>query len=225
MKGKIMSDKTPNEIVKGLEVCTKIEVGCDDCPYEGVDNCGYHIKKDAHDALVDLLKDRQYEIKTTVEEKSESKDTEVKFKSSFDLETMKKNTKSYMEHLGNEGRKQMNENHIATLAVIANTDALRGNDDVRAFIGGVSISFAGTDNEQMKILFQLCRTIYQRLISETSKRVVDEIFDQFFTQLKEDRDDFNFNSGEALKNSFLKALEMMRKMHEAECNDSDEDED
>ena len=118
----------------------------------------------------------------------------------------------------------MDENHIATLAVIANTDALRGNDDVRAFIGGVSISFAGSDNEQMKMLFQLCRTIYQRLISETSKRVVDEIFDQFFTQLKEDRDDFNFNSGEALKNSLLKAFEMMRKMHDAEYeNDSDED--
>ena len=219
-----MSDKTLNEIVKALELCSNNMIGCEDCSYENVDNCGMEMKKDAHDALVDLLKDRQNRIKTTVEEKSESEETEVKFKSSFDLETMKKNTKKYMEHLGNEGWKQMDENHIATLAVIANTDALRGNDDVHAFIGGVSISFAGSDNEQMKMLFKLCRIIYQRLISKANKRVADEIFDQFFTQLKEDRDDFNFNSGEALKNSLLKALEMMHKMHDAECgNDSDED--
>lgn len=216
-----MSKKTTEEIVKGLELCADVTTSCDGCPYHDITECGINLKKDAHDALVDLLANRPDGIKTTVEEKSESEDTEVKFKSSFDLESMKNNTKKYMEHLGNEGRKQMDKNHIATLAVSANVDALKGNDTTKAFIGGVSVSFKGTAHQRTEILYQLIRTCYNLLKDEGTERTANAIMDQVFEQVKSGKDHFDFDPDEAMKHSLMELMDRLRSI--AESNDDDED--
>lgn len=145
-----------------------------------------------------------FRVKT--ETRADDEETEKHFRETFDLDDMNRKAKDYLNRIGEEGRKQMHENRIATLAVIANIDALKGNDCTKAFVGGVSVTIHGSDNDKMQILYQLVRAIYESLSEDKPKHLVDEIFDQFFDQLKNGEDGFNFSVEKAIMNRIAEAF-------------------
>lgn len=220
-----MSKKTTEEIVKGLEICTNNRIGCDECPYDGTSECGFNLKKDALHALKGEAVNRQDEdkldgIKETTEIRA-NEDAEKRFTADFDLDDMNQKCREWQRTLARLGKEQMDKNHIATLAVSANVDALKGNDTTKAFIGGVSVSFKGTAHQQTEILYQLVRTCYNILKDEGTERTANAIMDQVFEQVKSGKDHFDFDPDEAMKHSLMELMDRLRSI--AESNDDDED--
>ena len=220
-----MSKKTTEEIVKGLEICTNNRIGCDECPYDGTSECGFNLKKDALHALKGEAVNRQDEdkldgIKETTEIRA-NEDAEKRFTADFDLDDMNQKCREWQRTLARLGKEQMDKNHIATLAVSANVDALKGNDTTKAFIGGVSVSFKGTAHQRTEILYQLVRTCYNLLKDEGTERTANAIMDQVFEQVKSGKDHFDFDPDEAMKHSLMELMDRLRSI--AKSNDDDED--
>lgn len=225
MKELKMSKKTTEEIVKGLEICTNNRIGCDECPYDGTSECGFNLKKDALHALKGEAVNRQDEdkldgIKETTEIRA-NEDAEKRFTADFDLDDMNQKCREWQRTLARLGKEQMDKNHIATLAVSANVDALKGNDTTKAFIGGVSVSFKGTAHQRTEILYQLVRTCYNLLKDEGTERTANAIMDQVFEQVKSGKDHFDFDPDEAMKHSLMELMDRLRSI--AKSNDDDED--
>lgn len=225
MKELKMSKKTTEEIVKGLEICANNRIGCDECPYDGTSECGFNLKKDALHALKGEIVNRQDEdkldgIKETTEIKT-NEDAQKRFTADFDLDDMNQKCQEWQRTLARLGKEQMDKNHIATMAVTANVDALKGNDTTKAFIGGVSITFKGTGHQRMEILFQLIRTCYNLLKDDSSERTANAIMDQVFEQIKSGKDHFDFDREEAMKHSFMELLDKLSALKKSAEDDED----
>lgn len=221
-----MSKKTTEEILKGLEICSNHKMDCDECPYDDEDECGMTLRKDALRALKDLSGIRQDDenkldgIKETKEIRA-SEDAKKQFTADFDLDDMNRKCQEWQRTLARLSKEQMDKNHIATLAVIENMDALKGNDTTKAFIGGVSITFKGTARQRTEMLYQLIRTCYNLLKDEGTERTANAIMDQVFEQIKSGKDHFDFDPEEAMKHSFMELMDRLRGI--AKLDDDDED--
>lgn len=220
-----MSKKTTEEILKGLEICVNSEIGCTECPYHEESECGNNLKKDALYALKGQAEDCQDEdeldgIKETKEIRA-SEDAKKQFTADFDLNDMNRKCQEWQRTLARLSKEQMDKNHIATLAVTANIDALKRNDTTKAFIGGVSVSFKGTAHQRTEILYQLIRTCYNLLKDEGTERTANAIMDQVFEQIKSGKDHFDFDPEEAMKHSFMELMDRLRGI--AKLDDDDED--
>ena len=220
-----MSKKTTEEIVKGLEICGNSEIGCTGCPYYEESECGNNLKKDALSVIKDPTENRQDEdkldgIKETKEIKA-NEDAQKRFTADFDLDDMNQKCHEWQRTLARLGTEQMDKNHIATMAVTANMDALKGNDTTKAFIGGVSISFKGTAHQRMEILYQLIRACYNLLKDEGSERTANAIMDQVFEQIKSGNDHFDFDPEEAMKHSFMELLDKLSALKKSAEDDED----
>lgn len=221
-----MSKKTTEEILKGLEICGNSEIGCTGCPYYEESECGNNLKKDALYALKGQAENCQDEdeldgIKETKEIRA-SEDARKRFTADFDLDDMNQKCHEWQRTLASLGKEQMDKNHIATLAVTANVDALKGNDTTKAFIGGVSVSFKGTAHQRTEILYQLIRTCYNLLKDDGSERTANAIMDQVFEQIKSGKDHFDFDPEEAMKHSFMELMDRLHALAE-KCKDDDDD--
>lgn len=221
-----MSKKTTEEIVKGLEICTNNRIGCDECPYDGTSECGFNLKKDALHALKGQPVNRQDEdkldgIKETTEIKT-NEDAQKRFTEDFDLDDMNQKCLEWQRTLARLGKEQIDKNHIATLAVTANVDALKDNDTTKAFIGGVSVSFKGTAHQRTEILYQLIRTCYNLLKDDSSERTANAIMDQVFEQIKSGQDHFEFDPEEAMKHSFMELMDRLHALAEKSKDDDDD---
>ena len=220
-----MSKKTTEEIMKGLEFCGNNEIGCHGYPYYEESECGNKLKKDALSVIKGQTENRQDEdeldgIKETTEIRA-NEDAEKRFTADFDLDDMNQKCREWQRTLAKLGKEQMDKNHIATLAVTANVDALKGNDTTKAFIGGVSVSFRGTAHQRTEILYQLVRTCYNLLKDEGTERTANAIMDQVFEQVKSGKDHFDFDPEEAMKHSFMELMDRLRGI--AKLDEDDED--
>lgn len=225
MKELKMSKNTIEEIVKGLELCSSNDIGCDECPYYDTSECGNNLKKDALHALKGQLVSHQDEdqldgIKETDEIKTNG-DAEKRFTADFDLDDMKQKCQEWQRTLARLGKEQIDKNHIATMAVTANMDALKGNDTTKAFIGGVSIFFRGTSHQKIEILYQLIRTCYNLLKDEGTERTANAIMDQVFEQIKSGQDHFDFDLDEAKMHSFMELLDKLSALKKSAEDDED----
>ena len=225
MKELKMSKKTTEEILKGLEICGNSEIGCTECPYYEESECGNNLKKDAFSVIKGKTENCQDEdkldgIKETTEIRA-NEDAEKRFTADFDLDDMNQKCREWQRTLAKLGKEQMDKNHIATMAVTANVDALKGNDTTKAFIGGVSVSFKGTAHQRTEILYQLIRTCYNLLKDEGTERTANAIMDQVFEQIKSGKDHFDFDPDEVMKHSFMELMDRLRGI--AKLDDDDED--
>ena len=225
MKELKMSKKTIEEIMKGLEICVNSEIGCHGCPYYEESECGNNLKKDAFNVIKGKTENCQDEDKLDgIKERTEirtNEDAQKRFTADFDLDDMNQKCREWQRTLAKLGKEQMDKNHIATLAVTANMDALKGNDTTKAFIGGVSVSFKGTAHQRTEILYQLIRTCYNLLKDEGTERTANAIMDQVFEQIKSGKDHFDFDPDEAMKHSFMELMDRLRGI--AKLDDDDED--
>ena len=220
-----MSKKTTEEIMEGLEICGNNEIGCHGCPYYEESECGNNLKKDALSVIKGQTENRQDEdeldgIKETKEIRA-NEDAKKQFTADFDLDDMNQKCQEWQRTLARLGKEQMDKNHIATMTVTANMDALKGNDTTKAFIGGVSVSFKGTAHQRTEILYQLIRTCYNLLKDEGTERTANAIMDQVFEQIKSGKDVFKFDPEEAMKHSFMELRDRLRSI--AKSDDDDED--
>lgn len=220
-----MSKKTTEEIMEGLEICGNNEIGCHGCPYYEESECGNNLKKDALSVIKGQTENCQDEDKLDgIKEQAEirtNEDAQKRFTADFDLDDMNQKCQEWQRTLARLGKEQMDKNHIATMAVTANMDALKGNDTTKAFIGGVSISFKGTARQRTEILYQLIRTCYNLLKDEGTERTANAIMDQVFEQIKSGKDVFEFDPEEAMKRSFMELMDRLRNI--AKSDDDDED--
>ena len=201
------------------------EIGCHGCPYYEESVCGNKLKKDALSVIKGQTENRQDEDELDgIKEQTEirtNEDAQKRFTADFDLDDMNQKCREYQRTLARLGKEQMDKNHIATLAVTANVDALKGNDTTKAFIGGVSVSFKGTAHQRTEILYQLIRTCYNLLKDDGSERTANAIMDQVFEQIKSGKDHFDFDPEEAMKHSFMELMDRLRGI--AKLDDDDED--
>lgn len=220
-----MSKKTIEEILTGLEICGNNEIGCTGYPYYKESECGNKLKKDALSVIKGQTENRQDEDELDgIKERTEIKtneDAQKRFTADFDLDDMNQKCHEWQRTLARLSKEQMDKNHIATLAVTANMDALKGNDTTKAFIGGVSVSFKGTAHQRTEILYQLIRTCYNLLKDDGSERTANAIMDQVFEQIKSGKDHFDFDPEEAIKHSFMELMDRLRGI--AKSDDDDED--
>ena len=225
MKELKMSKKTTEEIMKGLEICGNSEIGCTECPYYEISECGNNLKKDALSVIKGKTENCQDEDKLDgIKERTEIKtneDAQKRFTADFDLDDMNQKCREWQRTLAKLGKEQMDKNHIATMAVTANVDALKGNDTTKAFIGGVSVSFKGTAHQRTEILYQLIRTCYNLLKDEGTERTANAIMDQVFEQIKSGKDHFDFDPEEAMKHSFMELMDRLRGIAKLDNDDED----
>lgn len=220
-----MSKKTIEEILKGLEICSNREVDCNGCPFFEESECGNTLKKDAFNVIKGKIEihhdeDKLDGIKETNEIKT-NEDAEKRFTADFDLDDMNQKCQEWQRTLARLGKEQMDKNHIATLAVTANMDALKGNDTTKAFIGGVSISFRGTEHQKIEILYKLIRTCYNHLKDEGTERTANAIMNQVFEQIKSGHDHFDFDPNEARMHCFIELLDKLNALKKSTEDDED----
>ena len=216
--------KTKEEIIESLGICGNDSLSCNGCSYEDEYDCKNTLMNDAKDLIIDDPKKvGMGGIKEKMEVKA-SESAKEDFCKDFDLEDMGEKCHEWQRTLARLGKEQMDKNHIATLAVTANVDALKGNETTKAFIGGVSISFKGTANQRTEILYQLIRTCYNLLREDGSKRTADAIFDQVMDQIKSGKDHFEFDPEKAMMASMEKLMEKLfaKKIGEFEENEGND---
>ena len=116
-----------------------------------------------------------------------------------DLELKKKieNYGKNLKALENKGY----EDGIGTLAVFANQDTLDSK-----FVGGVIVTFKGSTEERLSLLFQLVKTFYIDLCENKSKKFADFLLDDFLFQLRNGDDVYDMKVDNLLVRLFSRSM-------------------
>lgn len=116
-----------------------------------------------------------------------------------DLELKKKieNYGKNLKALENKGY----EDGIGTLAVFANQDTLDSK-----FVGGVIVTFKGSTEERLSLLFQLVKTFYIDLCEKNSKKFADFLLDDFLFQLRNGDDVYDMKTDNLLGRLFSRLM-------------------
>ena len=178
-----------DETIKALEACSiPGNADCGDCPLEDVNECEDKLKSEAlrwlqnaHEHLVKANKTEENEVDEDPDESDSN--------SEFDMEKAKANAMAYGEFIKKTSQEKMEKEDIATMCVFANVKALKGiNDSQKAFIGGVNVALYGSEKNKMEMLYQLVKTIRKEMLKNNPEPIVNDIFEIFWEQLKEDRE-------------------------------------
>lgn len=130
-----------------------------------------------------------------------------------DLE-LKKKIENYGENLKALENKGY-EDGIGTLAVYANQDTLDSK-----FVGGVIVTFKGTTENHLSLLYQLVKAIYIDLCKKNSKKFADFLLDDFLFQLRNGDDVYDMKAD----NLFARILSKLLKENNSSIPTFDDDE-
>ena len=107
------------------------------------------------------------------------------------------------------------EDGIGTLAVFANQDTL----DTK-FVGGVVVTFEGSTENRLSLLYQLVKTVYIDLCKKDSKKFADFLFDDFLFQLRNGDDVYDMK----VDNLFERLISRLTKEKNSSIPTFDDDE-
>lgn len=93
------------------------------------------------------------------------------------------------------------EDGIGTLAVFANQDTLDSK-----FVGGVVVTFEGSTESRLSLLYQLVKAIYINLCKKDSKKFADFLFDDFLFQLRNGDDVYDMKVDNLFERFFSRLM-------------------
>lgn len=107
------------------------------------------------------------------------------------------------------------EDGIGTLAVFANQDTLDSK-----FVDGVVVTFKGSTENQLSLLYQLTRQVYLNICKKDSKKFTDFLFDDFLFQLQNGDDVYDMK----VANLFERLISRLTKEKNSSIPTFDDDE-
>lgn len=107
------------------------------------------------------------------------------------------------------------EDGIGTLAVYANQDTLDSK-----FVGGVVVTFKGSTENWLSLLYQLVKAVYIDLCKKNDKGFADFLFDDFLFQLKRGDNVYDMEPDGLLE----RIIARLTKKQHADIPDHDDDE-
>ena len=125
--------------------------------------------------------------------------------------------KDHMDRIHEINQRSCKEHGIASMSVCCATDLL----DKGAFIGGVTMAFHGSTQNQFEMLYQLVITCYNGLVAESNERYANILWNSFSKQVIAKKEHFSFGMvefAEGLAEGLLKMLSEKDK----DTEDSDE---